>query len=386
MTKRRILLALALVLAVTLAYGLRRGLRYPPLQFDPPAVETVLRSPEGWRLHALGAYRREAVPPVVFRAWAPSPRLLFEVQGAGSTELTLENVHPAAEVLGEGVEVLGRDGLQLRLRVSWEAGQNREVEVRFPERERYRFAAIGDAGGRGELSWCFERAAQLEADFLLHVGDIAYHEGDFDAAAVAFREAPMPVYTAIGNHDFHGGFRYRFRFFQEHFGPLNGAFELAGNYFLNVDTAADLVPADRGNRGALLAELRDSPPPGPLLVFTHRPFADPRVLSGKRDDPHALNRTREADWLRDEVLGLGAQAMLAGHIHNSFDFDDQGLRTIIVGDGLGVRGDKAKILVGEFAPGLPFEFRWEPLEMPESAWSPEYDGDRKRPANYEKLH
>ncbi|MBC8329213.1 MAG: metallophosphoesterase, partial [Planctomycetes bacterium] len=291
---------------------------------------------------------------------------------------------PGAGVSGGGAGAPGRDGLSRGRRVAFEAGRDREIRVVFPPRERYRFAAIGDTGGRGELRWCFQRAAELGADFILHVGDIAYYDGDFEAAAAAFREAAVPVYAAVGNHDFYGGTRYRFRYFQEHFGPMNGAFELAGVYFVNLDTAADLVPASGGRRGELLAELGASPPPGPLVVFTHRPFADPRVLEGKREDSHALNRAAEANWLRKRLLEMGADVMLAGHIHASFDFDDQGLRTVIAGDGLGVRGGKATILIGEFEPGRPVELRWEPLNMPESAWSPEYAEDRRQPAQHDQ--
>ena len=132
--KKRLLIWGGVLLAAVLAYGLQRGFRYPPLQFDPSPVSTVLKSPDGWRLHGLGAYRRESVPPVVFRAWAPSPKLLFEVTLAGSTELTIENVHPEAELIGEGVEELSRDGLSRRLKVDWGMGENREIELRFPAR------------------------------------------------------------------------------------------------------------------------------------------------------------------------------------------------------------------------------------------------------------
>ncbi|RMH02261.1 MAG: hypothetical protein D6702_09230 [Planctomycetota bacterium] len=385
MTWRRFLL-FAAVAAALAGLALLRGLRYPPLQLDPDTVETELRSPEGWTLYARGAYRRQAVPPVVFRAWSPEPRLLLEAERAGTVELTLENVHPDASVSGRGVRELARTGLQRRLAVAVEAGDAVEIAVSFPARERYRFAAIGDAGGRGELRWCLQRAADLGADFLLHVGDIVYYEDDADAAAAALREAPIPVFAAIGNHDFHGGSRGRFRWFQEFVGPLNCVWELGGVTFLLFDTAADLVPAGAGRRGGLLKALVERPPTGPLIAVTHRPFADPRVLSGRRADPHALNRAAEADWLRSRLLDIGTTAMITGHIHASFDFDDRGLRTLIAGDGLGVRGDQATILIGDYSPGQSPEFHWEPLAMPESAWSPEYDQDRRRPEEYEKLH
>lgn len=386
MHRRRFLALVGGAAAAGLGLSLRRGLRYPPLQLDPSALPASLRSPHGWRVHAHGAYRRETEPPVVLRAWSPEPSLLIEAEHDGVAELSIENLHPEATVSGDGVEELEREGLRRRLRFALQGGGHRELAFRFPDRARYRFVAIGDAGGRGELSWCLQRAVDLGADFVLHLGDIAYQEGDFEAAAVAFRACPVPIFAAIGNHDFHGGFRHRHRYFQEYFGPLDCAWELAGVRFLNLDTAADLVPADRGDRGALLREVRATPRSGPLVVYTHRPFADPRVLAGKRSDPHALNRTAEADWLRAVLLELGTVAMLCGHIHASYDFDDRGLATWISGDGLGVRGDKARILVGEFAAGGPLALRWEPLAMPSAAWSPEYAAERRDPAIHEAWH
>lgn len=370
--KRGVKLALALAglgLAGLAAYALHRGLRYPPLQFDPKPLPEVGFSALGWRVQAEGAYfRDQAAGLLAFRACAPEPAFTFQGTRGGPARLIVENVHPEAELelpagLAPAAVRTEARGLERHLEFELPFGAVYTLRYRFPERARYRFAAFGDAGGGRELDWCFARAGALGADFILHLGDIGYRETDMADAVDAFRAAPVPVYAAVGNHDFHGGERYRYRAFQREFGPLNSAFTLGGVAFLNLDTAADLLPPSRGQRGRLLRGF--APPEGtPVVAFTHRPLEDPRLLEGKRDKAHALNRAREKEYLYERLRGCGA-VLLAGHIHASFDFVHQGLRTIIAGDGLGQRRERAQILIGEFAPAAAPEFRWEPLAMPE---------------------
>ncbi|MFQ5749672.1 MAG: hypothetical protein ACE5H3_09475, partial [Planctomycetota bacterium] len=69
----------------------------------------------------------------------------------------------------------------------------------------------------------------------------------------------------------------------------------------------------------------------------------------------------EAGWLRRQLLDLGTTAYLAGHVHESWEFDDQGLPTFISGDGLMRRGKPPKILIGKWVPGKAPQFRWEVL-------------------------
>lgn len=371
MSRRRLLLLVLLLLGAGVVLSLAQGLRYPPLQFDPPPWPQEAVSPAGWRAEGLGAYlRREAeADRPVFRAFVPEPAVVLKGTRGGEVRLRMENLHPEAVLENAGDVTETVDGLQREVVLDLPFGAVRTLRWRFPARDRYRFVAFGDAGGAGELEFCLRRAAELGADFVLHLGDLAYRHDDFPNAARRFLASPLPVYVAVGNHDFHGGHRYRFRFFQEHFGPLNSWFELGGVFFLNLDTAGDTIPPWGGGRGRLLREVRrvrEARPEPPLVAFTHRPLNDPRVLQGLRDHPHALNRRTEADWLRRTLLDLGAVALLAGHIHESHDFDDGGLRTIISGEGLGQRGDAARILVGEYAPGEPPEFHWEPLQMPEN--------------------
>ncbi|TAH36758.1 MAG: metallophosphoesterase [Planctomycetota bacterium] len=383
--KRAVKIALAagaLALAGLGVYSLQHGLRYPPLQFDPRPLPAAGFSELGWRVEAQGAYYRDSAAGLLsFRAYVPMPSFTFAGTRGGTVKLIVENIHPEAELVslaGHDLAAVrtGAQGLQRQVEFELAFGAVETLSFRFPRREVYRFAAFGDAGGGGELDWCFRRAGELGADFILHLGDIGYRSvedgydhDDMDDAIDAFLSAPVPVYAAVGNHDFHGGHRYRYRFFQEHFGPLNAHFTVGGVWFVNLDTAADTLPPGRGQRGALLRQLergQEVKAGDPAVVFTHRPLEDPRVLDGSRAKAHALNRAGEKEFLYASLSAIGADVLLAGHIHASFDFTHNGLRTIIAGEGLGQRGDTAQILIGEYREGTLPQFRWEPLNMPEN--------------------
>ena len=150
-------------------------------------------------------------------------------------------------------------------------------------------------------------------------------------------------------------------------GPSNSVFTLGGVEFVNLDTAADFVPAARGRRARIIERLETVGPGralGDRVAFTHKPLTDPDT---KRD--HAVDRAVEADWLRDNLLSRGTKHLLAGQIHIKEEFDDQGLYTYISGQGLAhadliVDKPYAQILLGDVEPGEPVRYRWEPLNMP----------------------
>ncbi|MDP6849788.1 MAG: metallophosphoesterase [Planctomycetota bacterium] len=362
-----------LAAALVLIHGLDHGLRFPPLQFDPTPI-SFSGEVAGLEVIAEGAFLRKDSEGVVLRAFTPEPTLSFYSEEGWRGQVLLENTHPEARFENNPF-LISREDLAARLEVNLPAGESATVQLRFPTREKTRFAVIGDTGGRGESAWGFRRAAELGADFVLHLGDISYSAADFPAAAITWNKSPIPVYTAIGNHDFRGHVDSPIQFFQEHFGPLNGFFELNGAWFLNLDTAADTVPAWGGERGKTLERFsRIQRKEGvPLFVWTHRPLADPRVQIGERslEDAHALNRRAEARWLRNQLVKLGATTLFAGHIHQSFDFEDQGLRTFIAGEGLGANGEASKILICEWSANHHPTFRFEPLNMPPSSHGPE---------------
>lgn len=376
LTRRRFLSTAGAALAGAGAvYTYGRGVRYPALHFvgaGPPTRSDT----GGAEVSARGAVFQDVRQNEHrFRAFAPEP--VFTVRGAADGELrvVVENVHPGAELIvdhagaARPVVVEDRSGLTRSVTVKRAAEATRFL-WRFPGSEQYRFAAIGDTGGGAELQWVLERAAGLGADFLVHLGDFYYEEGDYERAAGNLNAAAIPTYAAIGNHDFSKGQRVLAPTFHRLIGPSNSLFTLGGIEFVNFDTAAAFVPSARGRRARILDSLQpvgSSPAARDRVAFTHAPLADPDPERG-----HAVGRAAEARWLRDALLAGGTRSLLAGHIHIKDELDDQGLYTYISGQGLAhadLIGDGpyrryAEILLGDVEPGEPVRYQWQPLNMP----------------------
>ena len=312
---RRRFLALAGLGGVTavgsLAYT--RGLRYPPLQFEPDPV--AARGEAGpLAVRTAGAMlQRLSLQGARARAFVPEPALWLRCPDGFGWRLALSNVHPAAVLEAEPGRTEER--IENLERVVQGRGETR-LRWRFPRRDRLRFTAIGDSGGGEELRWVLHRSAELGADFVLHLGDLNYERGDFARAAAAFAAAAMPCYAAIGNHDFHAQGRSVHREFTGMIGPRNSAFRLGGVQFVNLDTAADSFPPGLGKRGKIIGNLPDPRQSGEIsdcVVYTHRPLVDPRTA----EDPshsHGVNGLGEADWLRRQLLARGVTTLLAGHL------------------------------------------------------------------------
>lgn len=350
-------------------YTYARGVRFPPLHFvdDGPVTGSTAG---GVEVVADGAvFQGVEEDAFRFRASVPEPRLA--IRGGDDATVIVENIHSGAQLNVERPEPAGqsaaedRDNLTRSITIR-PSDPETVLSWRFPAPEQYRFAAIGDTGGGTELHWVLERAAELGAAFLIHVGDFYYEDGDLDRASANLNAARIPTYAAIGNHDFHDD-AAMYREFGRLIGPSNSIFSLGGIEFVNVDTAADFVPVARGPRARILgglqtlgsdARVRDR------VAFTHTPLRDPDPERG-----HAVGRPAEAQWLREALLSRGTRNLLAGHIHIKEEFDDQGLHTYITGQGLAhadliVDRPHAEILLGDVEPGEPVGYQWQPLNMP----------------------
>lgn len=353
--------------------ALARGLRWPPPHWEPaPAIQRAV-GPDGYAVEADGAiFTGREGDLLVFRAFVPEPVLTVQAGRSGAqVRLRLENLHPEAS---DGGWVSAEGGGTCRsYEYSIAGGYRQTLAPQLPARARWRLVAVGDTGAEAELDAFLARAAQLQADFVLHLGDLAYTPGGVEQAAAKFRAAQVPVFTAIGNHDFHDGSHLLHRGFVRGIGPRNGDFTLGGVRVLNLDTAADIWPPSGGERGALLARLAREhfEPARTLLVMTHRPLVDPRPEAVAAGESHALGRKAEADWLRAQMQALGADLLLHGHIHTSLESALDGIPVRIAGGGLGLQLDgspdpEPKLLVIEWAAGAApaLEARWEPLGAP----------------------
>ena len=362
---RRSLAVFLTVLLLVLSAALWRGLRMPPLRIEP-GPWPMQAAADGVRVEGEGAaWIGDGPGDWRFRAYAPEPTLRIASEQETTLDIEIQNVHPDARVRLEGRGVVRHDGVTWNVVLPLVGGAERQVAFSFPERPVYRFAAFGDSGGEFAFEAALARSVDLGVDFVLFLGDAGYSDDAFERAKETLRKVPIPVYAAIGNHDIGPFLHWSDRFLRT-FGPRNSVFVLQGVTFLNLDTSADTWPPMGGERGRLIRRLRAATPAAAasLVVFMHRPLEDPRVEMGLVDKAHAVNRAWEDSWLRENLLALGAEIVLTGHVHENIDFDDQGLPTWISGMGLGHATDaKGKVppalLVGAFAPGGPVQVGWE---------------------------
>ena len=353
-----------------LAIGMNGGLRYPRVQFepDPPLFESV--DAEGLvRMTAVGAYiERRNGQYVQLRAFSPQPVLTVEADSPQELEIRIGNIHPEARF--EAGSPLGRteqtEGLERRLQVTLAGGGSYHLRWIFPDRDRYRFAAVGDSGAGRELQWFLQRAAEFGADFILHLGDLYYPPGTLADARAQIDRATIPVYLTIGNHEFHRKAEPLPEIYTSLFGPRNYSFDVLDTRFVSLDTAASTFPVWGGDRGRLLERLQsvgDSGIPDQYIVITHRPMIDPRP-----GESHEIGGF-EAEWLHKKFLQLGAITVLSGHIHESLEFHDRGVNVYVAGEGLAMRDlpqveTVSRLLMGQIERGEPVRLEWRPLNMP----------------------
>ena len=153
------------------------------------------------------------------------------------------------------------------------------------------------------------KASAPQAEFCLLAGDLA-EDGALDQLAGvrdAFRGLRIPVYCAIGNHDYSGD-KDR-RSYEEAFpGQINYAFEHRGWQFVGLDTTVGLAWKDTTISSTTLNWLNENLPKldkrKPVVLFTHFPL-------GAGVPMRPLN----ADELLDRFLEFNLSAVLCGHYH-----------------------------------------------------------------------
>jgi len=365
MITRRKFLAGGSIIGATGLYSHSRGLRYPRLSYEHRALanETKTASHEMHFIDCIELTQNS------LRAIAPEPWIEITVLNR-STEFTIRNIAPNATLAIEAPpqtdvnEVV--DGLDRQLQINSASQSPIKLKWNLPVADGFEFAVMGDTGGGSELAWTLKRAHKLGAQFLLHLGDFNYSEGEYTQAIELFNSAPLPCYITIGNHDFHdNGLIYDD--FLAHLGPMNHSFELAGARFLNIDTAADFWPANSGHRGKLFSQLQNKERfRGTQILFTHRPIKDPRP-----HDDHEVGSIGGIDYLVEQCKTLGIANFFHGHVHHSAELDFKGLRQFSIGEGLGhedlvLQKPIAKLMIGTVEPGKELEHRWVDLNMP---WS-----------------
>ena len=352
------------------AYSYHRGVRFPSLAWEPPAIanrwsightdfffENVIAS-------ELSAYSNGLSG--VLRAYAPQPKITVKTKSAQTIQLVLHNIFPDAQLIkpkqGQISEKI--DGIKRYLTINSSSNEELTMQWQLPTDTPYSFAAIGDTGGGKELAWCIKRAGQLGARFLLHLGDFNYQAGDYTSTISLLNSAPLPCFVSIGNHDFHDGGLVYDRFLKE-IGPLNHQFSIGKTRFINIDTAANTFPYSAGHRGNLMqTAVENKHLYTDTVAFTHRPLHDPL-----EDGTHDIGSEGERDWLVGELKKSNINTLLSGHLHI---FDRRtvfGIDNIIVGQGLGhqdliTNSDYSRMALGQVDKDGRVSYQFPNLAMP----------------------
>ncbi len=368
---------LILLASVFSLYGQYAVYRYPSLTVDPDLRPQLTQRNKHHTVSAQGAYLK-TTRLSLFRAFTPDTTLTFDNQMDDETlRVEIENIHPLAQLQSSGISInqveQQQTGLKRSIQIAPPYAKHFSLSWVFPEKERYRFVAIGDTGGDMELSWGLQRAAQLKADFILHMGDAYYDVSEIAEISARLNASAVPIYTANGNHDFQGPAGNAIEIFLQDIGPLNAKFRLLGHCVINLDTGAFMYPANRGARAAMLAaevvnHRRNPQQCSDYIVFTHKPLLDKFEAEFPQRD-HSLYG-RHARPLIKQLQQLGKVTVIAGHIHNDFEFEQDGFKTFVTGSGLAHRDllsgkQDAKVLVGVLEAGKRTEFSWEFNQMPQ---------------------
>ncbi len=280
---------------------------------------------------------------VRFRAHVPLPRVVLSQQQA-----PLGGKEPTGIVLPLRITNLNRDVAQLvpveEVREGkWlspttfycevEIRPNASTTVEFRDAapgEPVRFFATGDP----ELNWNvldrFAAAARKERPaFVWIVGDL-FQEQDWlgEAYLERFESAEVPVYVAIGNHDLlhdrrRGPFEARKEYFRRLLGPTDYAFDFRGAQFVALDTAAPYVaPAQLEWLEKTLA----TGEPRPRLIFTHKPWVDPRP-----GESHTIESPWDCERLAAILARTPRVVYYCGHIEGYYTYEASGVPVRIVG-------------------------------------------------------
>lgn len=200
-----------------------------------------------------------------------------------------------------------------------------------------RFWVLGDSGKGSPAQHAVADAirahpATPEADFLIHVGDIAYENGstrDFDRnyfGVYADLLAHLPVYPALGNHELHRSDA------KEQTGPWFEAFvlptrgELGGVpsgteayysfdcgpvHVVVLDSAGHSLEPGSRMLAWLEEDLAENEAPWTVAVFHHPPYS-----RGTHDSNGEGIMTRAREHLAPILEAHGVDLVLSGHSHS----------------------------------------------------------------------
>lgn len=170
-------------------------------------------------------------------------------------------------------------------------------------------------------------ANHVDAVFMLHSGDCV-DQGNSGAyekwARLTDLLFPVPVFSAVGNHDIYNDGWHRFKKFV---GPSVFRFMYGPCDFIFIDSAAGTLGRDQMH---WLEKTLESGGPAHRFVLGHYPIYD-----GAFQTPASMGNVEETMMLVSLFDENNVSYFLCGHKHTGAEYDIRGVRHIIAGAGSG---------------------------------------------------
>jgi len=225
-----------------------------------------------------------------------------------------------------------------------------------PRPESVRFVAVGDVGksnpDQRAVASTIDRACAGECDFAVLLGDNLYprgmaHDTDerMDEVLAPFVELDLPLYLALGNHDYGHGRDHAAAAAQIRWAASHEAVHLAGHAYAfdagparlwAVDSTRVFWYGHRPQSEWLSAEL-DAYPDRVRIVFGHHTMRS----NGRHGNAGEYEGWRRVPWMSgrplarlfDQAVCGRADLYLSGHDHNLQLLDHCGTTLIVSGSG-----------------------------------------------------
>jgi acid phosphatase type 7 len=210
---------------------------------------------------------------------------------------------------------------------------------------RFHDPADTDAANPVVRTALVQAIADANPSFICFTGDIVYNGYDlddwkiFDDDTRVWRDKHIPVFPALGNHEFHGDEKRDLANYFAHFPELNNSryysVRAANTMFLVLDSSVDEVT---GPQGEWLANNLDHVPPDVDFVFVmlhHPPYTSSSM--NIHGEGHSARSSERAVAALLEVRQARTRArfiVFSGHVHN-YERQEHGDVTYFVSGGGG---------------------------------------------------
>jgi len=327
----RTAIGLVILFIVLLCYALvARHLGTAPHEFAfQPLIK--LKQPQNLQLELQGCFLRSRDPSgFVLKALSLSPRVKITSEKPVNAQFVMRNIdHAQTDIHGATlVEVIPNE-MAVRVSVSVKPSEPITVEFRpIFEKSEFEFYVIGDTHNRFDIL----KEALLASDkerplFIFHVGDLVRPatEKTFSDHERFVLKAPVPYFTALGNHDLIEGDKPTH--YLNIFGPTYYSFSYAASLFIVLDNTKGFISFKQLKW--LKKQLADANMYRHIFVFAHQPPWDQR-----KGHHHSMKPIIGGIYFLTKMLtNAGVDLFISGHIHTYSHFQMNGLNVLVSGGG-----------------------------------------------------